>query len=184
MGDTYAQAQKVITELAARDFTKHVLTVEGPGEWRCGEPDTVIMSFRILCRPGMVVVWGDLGEWVLRHSDRDSLGWLRGAVRSPDYVLQKVKAGERLRFYAADAMASLDDPETIESWGADVVEKIREALPVVEDLTQERWLDACYNAPLDDPPREEYPTESALWLIELLRKFVALEAKAAEGTTR
>lgn len=177
MGDTYAEVRKDIATFAARDFAQHVLAVEGPNEWRCGKAGTVISSFRILCRPGMVAVWGDMGEWILRHSDKDSLGWLRGAVRSPGYLLSKVKAGEHLRFYAADAMASLDDPETVESWGADVIEKIREALPVIDELTQEKWLDACYSAPLDDPPIEEYPTESAIWLVELLRKFVALEAE-------
>lgn len=173
----YAETEACVRETAAEEFAAHVLTVEGPNEWRVGKPGTGIYAFRVLCRPYMVAVWGDLGEWILRISARESLAWLRGSVRSLDYLLSKVQAGERLTFYAADAVAMLDDPETVESWGVDRVAKIREGIEWADPLTQEKWLEACRDADLDDPPLVEYPTSGALWLIESLRKFVALEAE-------
>lgn len=45
--------------------------------------------------PGAVILYGDVGEAILRHSDRDSLGWLRRAASNeeyPDYLLSKVEA--------------------------------------------------------------------------------------------
>ena len=174
---TYAEAKATIERLAAESFVSHELTHEGPQEWRCGRKGSVIYSFRILFRPGMIAVWGDLGEWILRHSDRDSLGWLRGAVSSPDYLLSKVQAGERLAFYADEAVAHLKAPETAEGWGTDRVAKISEEVEWADPLTQEKWLVACSDAGLDDPPLMEYPSSSALWLVELLRKFVSLEAE-------
>lgn len=178
MGETFADVQKDIARFAAEAFVDHVLTVEGPNEWRCGKAGTVIMSFRILCRTGMVAVWGDLGEWVLRHGDKDSVRWLRGAVRSPDYLLEKVKAGEKERFYVADAEKLLADPETDEYWGEGVVAKVRESLESRwgDEMTRDEWYEAWSDAGADEPPGADYPREAALWLVEMLRKFVELEA--------
>lgn len=178
MADRFADVQKDIARFAAEGFVDHVLTVEGPSEWRCGKPGTGIMAFRVLCRPGMIAVWGDLGEWVLRVSDRNPVPWIRGAVRSPGYLLEKVKAGERKRFYPADAMALLDDPDTAESYGADVVEKVREELGSMwgDEATAAEWYMAWSNAGADEPPDCEDMCEAALWLVEMLRKFVDLEA--------
>jgi len=176
---TYAETKSTVERLAADAFARHVLTQEGPGEWRCGREGTVIHSSRVLLRPGMVAVWGDLGEWILRHGDRDSLGWLRGAVKSPDYLLEKVRAGKRSEFYPDDALAWLRSDEAVEAYGKDRVAKAREALEDFDSgpFSQDRWFDACYGAAcMDDPPRFEYPCASALWLVALLRKFVALEA--------
>lgn len=178
MADTYAATVECIKRLAAESFTTHELTQEGPQEWRCGRKGTSAYSFRILFRPGMIAVWGDLGEWILRHSDRESLAWLRGAVRSPDYMLEKVQAGEKERFYPADALAWLASSEAVEMYGTDLVSAARKALDFDDgfSLTAETWATACFEAGMDDPPRFMYPCERALWLVELLRKFVSLEA--------
>lgn len=181
MGDTYAEVAASIKGMAAEAFVGHALTSEGPGEWRFGRPGTVIYSSRVLFRPGTIIVWGDLGEWVLRHGNKDSLGWLRGAVQSPDYLLEKVRAGKRERFYPADAAKLLKDPETEESWGAARVARVREELNGWRggDFTEEDWAREWYEAGADEVPNVRYPCESALWLIELLRAFVAAEAALA-----
>lgn len=178
MSDRFADVQKDIARHAAGEFADHVLTVEGPSEWRCGKPGTGIMAFRVLCRPGMVAIWGDLGEWVLRVSDRNPVPWIRGAVRSPDYLLEKVQAGEKLCFYPSDALALLDDPDTAETWGADIVERVREELGSMwgEESTRDEWYMAWSSAGADEPPDCDYPSRGALWLVEMLRKFVDLEA--------
>lgn len=177
MSETFADVRKDIATFAARDFADHALTVEGPNEWRCGKAGTVIMSFRILCRPGMVVVWGDLGEWVLRPSGRGTVAWLRGAVDSPDYLLSKIAAGKKERFYVAEAEKLLADPETAEYWGEGVVAKVRESLESRwgDEMTRDEWYQAWSDAGADEPPGADYPCEAALWLVEMLRKFVALE---------
>lgn len=105
--EPFKEVEATIKRLAAESFKDHVLKDVGPGEFYLGKPGTSCYSFRLLFRPGMVCVWGDLGEWVLRHADRNSVGWFRGATDSPDYLLSKVQAGEKEEFYPADALAHL-----------------------------------------------------------------------------
>ena len=175
---TYTDTKATVRRLAVELFADHALIKEGAREWRCGRKGTVVYSARILFRPGMIAVWGDLGEWILRHGDSDSIGWLRGAISSPDYLLSKVQAGEKERFYPDDALAWLRSEDAVHTYGRQKIEVARESLDLYEpfSLTIEQWLRACYEAEMDDPPRFEKPCESALWLVELLRKFVALEA--------
>ena len=186
MADTYAETVALVAELSKKSFADHKLTLEGPNEWRCGKPFTVIYSFRVLLRPGAVVVWGDLGEWILRHGDNDSLGWLRDAVHSSDYLLEKVQASKRPveEFYAADALALLKNVSEIEdNHGPVVAQKVVEELEGEDafSLTFEGWNRAWFDAGADEWNRVEYPSASSLWLVELLRKFVALESVSAGG---
>ena len=73
--------------MAEENSAEHVLCVLRKDEWRCAKPGTGIYSFVVLLRPGVVAMWGDLGEYVLRHSGEDSLVWLRRAVTDPGYLL-------------------------------------------------------------------------------------------------
>lgn len=83
----------VITQLAAESFAGHVLVPSAsvPGAWRCGRPGDSMHSFHVLVGPGLAVFWGDLGEFVLRHSDPSGAHWLLTAG-SRDYVLEKLSA--------------------------------------------------------------------------------------------
>lgn len=173
--ETYEQVCKTIEALAAESFTKHVATPRGPGEWRFGAPGTNMYCSRVILRPGAVIVYGDIGEWILRISDSEPLAWLRGSVRSKDYLLGKIKAGELTRFYAPDALAWLDetcaDDEDERSRRAKVKGNLNEYR--YDELVLHEWAMACHEADYDDPPYHEYPTEGALWLHAMLRAFVA-----------
>lgn len=121
---TYA----AIEALALEAFEKHKLTPSSTDNtWTLRNPESVFYGFAVHFEPGMVVLWGDLGEFVLRHSDRDSLTWLLDCGRGNgpddrafdggeycDYLLSKVRAseGDRREFMIDDAHRFLDDWET------------------------------------------------------------------------
>ncbi len=115
---TERQHRDLIASLAAEALKDHVLTRRPDGSWCCGNPNgSSNYQFSIFFAPGMVAVWGDLGEFVLRHSDGDSLAWLLRAAKDgayPDYLLGKIAAlkGEPEGFHYAEAMAHLAERET------------------------------------------------------------------------
>ena len=78
-----------VAKLAKEAFKDHKLHQEGPGRWFCAKPGTGIYSFHVACFNGCVVLYGDVGELILRPSDKDSLAWLCDAIDSMDYVLGK-----------------------------------------------------------------------------------------------
>lgn len=82
-----------ITEVARESLANHRLVpeqTEGPVRmWYCGEPGTGIYSFRVIAAPFMILVYGDIGDYMLQASERDLIPWLRGAVKSEHYLISK-----------------------------------------------------------------------------------------------
>lgn len=129
---------ETIEKLALRSFAKHELverhslpsksTSGEPapfiGTFRVGEKNSSIYAFLIHVDTAVVCVWGDLGEYVLRHNDGDSLRWLLDAGCGPnaedgahycDYFLSKVRAidhqSRTREFMIDDARAFVDQWE-------------------------------------------------------------------------
>lgn len=105
---TYEGTLASIRQMVARDFSNHVLEVTGPQEYWCHRPGTGTNSFRVIVRPGMVCIYGDLGEAIFRGGEGSgnqggTLGWLKRAVRSPHYLDEKLQPG-REQFYPNDAL--------------------------------------------------------------------------------
>lgn len=185
MSDTYAQTRATVARLAKDDFAKHEvrsLAVIRGGEWVCKAPGTGICAYTVICRPCYVIVYGDLGDWVLQHSDRDSLGWVLRISPDVHYLVEKIRAGDGLEFYPADALEDLrgelksDDPNT-RAFAQKFMRSLREELgssdPQPEDMAEHHWHAAYYDAGGDEAPRHKYPGARALWLYEALRFFAA-----------
>lgn len=109
---TRKSAEATIEHLAKDAFADHELTPskETPGAWRCGVAGSSLYWFSVLVSPGYAFIFGDIGDFVLRHSDPSGLHWLLTAG-SRDYVLGKVSAsGEPKReFMLGDALDTLDE---------------------------------------------------------------------------
>jgi len=159
---------------ALDDFRNHELSQLPCGDWRCGRRHSCISSFRVILRPGFVFVYGDVGDWILQHSDADSLAWLRGAVGSPDYLLGKVRAGKEDWFYEGDVVSFLEDQIKQDIAGAaEILDGVREAIDCgtfdrnawYELLAERDWEreDACVGTG---------PAPSMFWLVEALKWFV------------
>lgn len=141
----------VIEKLATDAFKEHTLVVSRAlpsvshsgkpapfvGTFRLGQPGTSVYAVYIHVDTCVVAIWGDLGEFLVRHADGDSLGWLTSCGTSDqhpdgggfcDYFLGKVRASDESRreFMIDDARAFLDHWETevkneyrVESTGED-----------------------------------------------------------------
>lgn len=193
MATTSAAVAKQAAEFAAKSFAGHVLKSEG-AHWLCGRPGSSSYSFRVYLPPGAVIVWGDIGEATILHSDRDSLGWLtRAAGRGeyPDYCLGKVAAlsGDKREFFSGDAHAYLTERL---AEAVDDHDRLRweEASRAFRDAVDERnhdseraaWFATWSEQGLDDPPLCDGWSSTALWIWHALVTFVRLHA-AAEALT-
>lgn len=196
MATTSADTARSIAHQAAKAFAGHALTQEGP-HWRCGRPGDSSYSFRLYAPPGAVIVWGDLGECVLRHADSDSPGWLvRAAGRDeyPDYCLGKIEAldGEKREFYVGDAKAYIRERlRDARGENGDVDTQERDRWKAVardfgtglDDFDSERaaWRTACIENGVDDPPDCYGWSSSALWIWHALVTFVRLHQLPVMG---
>jgi hypothetical protein len=194
LNKTSAEHAQLISDLARSAFANHVLENERGGSWRCGNKDgSSIYEFRVRFDVGMVVVWGDLGEFVLRHSDDKSLAWFV-TVGARDYLLGKVRAcdGGKKRFCYGDAIAHLDqmvteaendrdeDGELTPTAKATMldVEHVRAEMAGVEhdnsDEQYRAWCEAWDDLGDWDPPSCAAWEPHMLWLWEMREKFRTL----------
>ena len=137
--ETRDERRASYARMAATDFKDHFLTQDNERQWHVGVPGTGIMSFRVLTPPGAVILYGDIGELILRPHGRDSLGWLRTSPHL-DYVLGKTPyLLQRKVFLIEEARA--------------YIAEMRAETPLVA-ITADRLEEAMEDARLDDPPSE------------------------------
>ncbi len=177
--------RKMIADMAAQEFAAHVLKPEGEGRWYCGKPGTGMYHFRVLTAPFAIIVYGDIGECILRCSDRDALGWLRSAVHDepgteghPDYVLSKVEAGKSApkEFLAELAMEELG--RLREDGRADIAGAIEEDLKhhYGADLAipDSPWAQTVFRESYHEHAQTAEVPECADWSSTMLRIHHAL----------
>jgi len=96
-GDTIAGTREKIAQNAKRSFAKHRLDVIEPDrQWRCWDGESGFYAFRVAVLPGIILIWGDLGTMVVDAGPSYDLGWLRGALRSRNYLLEKCSLEQRV----------------------------------------------------------------------------------------
>lgn len=108
---TKKENRATIATIAGESLAGHAITpeqTEGPVRmWYCGRKGTGMYSYRVIAAPGMLLVYGDVGDYMLQANDRDLIPWLRGAIKSENYVIGKmVHKGEV--FLPDEAVALLD----------------------------------------------------------------------------
>lgn len=148
-----------------------------PHVFRCSSPGTNSYSFTVVLSPGTICVWGDLGEWILRHSDHDSYSWLTGAVNSPQYMISKIRAGEGNVFNPDEAIRMLN------SWKEDekscpypdwVMREVCNYLEDMDGMSEDIWHLAWREAGADEVNPCLFPSCGALWLIQAMKCFIRL----------
>lgn len=157
-------------EDAERDFADHLLVEEAPGRWRCNRPGTMIYGFWVLVAPFHIIVIGDIGDLILRCSDRNSLAWLRISVDSHDYVLGKAQWEDK-EFRPEQACAHLAELRASEDERDHAL-----ADAIDEDWDGETgasWDEACHKHWHGfDFPRCRDHSWRRYYLVEALRWFV------------
>lgn len=79
--------------MAAQAFRDHQVEVRLSNGvyrvFRCGRPGSSICAFWVATTPGMLFVYGDVGELVVSRT-YDMLAWAKSAIRDPNYFAEKV----------------------------------------------------------------------------------------------
>lgn len=199
--------RETVARLAVSAFAPHVLTAVRPGMWKVARPDRWMHGFYLLTGPGMLMVYGDIEEAVLRMTEPEDgvIPWLRGALQSRDYLFSKLRSPTELRgwkaFYPDDALAWVaeqvttatadvkDDPAGEGGWAR---RRVRQATQLDRDarvahaaceLHQHAWLELVTEAGYDDCYNVGVGWSSAAhWTAEALACFVRLHDMAAQVT--
>lgn len=115
LNDTTMARRSKTADMASGVFKEHVLTPRAEKTWICRKIGSPFYAFSVHVEPGMVVLWGDIGDFVFRHNGspaEDTLSWfVASAMSDDDYLLRKIvaMAGPRERFCYGDAIAHLDE---------------------------------------------------------------------------
>lgn len=88
-----------IRAAAEAAFADHAIEQRRPGVWRCAKPGTWHMGFHVAELPGAIAIWGDIGSMLVDPAGAGyDVEWLRGSIRSMDYVLSKATRVHQTRF--------------------------------------------------------------------------------------
>jgi hypothetical protein len=192
MSDTLAAARQQIAEMAAESFKDHVITPEGEGRWRCKRPGTGMYSFRVVTLPGAVVVYGDVGDALLKvsyYTTADIVAWLRGSYAQWGYVAGKLLFREALtEFYPGDALQfaaecaaayAADDTSQAAVRNRDFAADVQ-ALHARSELNEHEWHEVVEEYGLDCDAHAVGTGWSShvFWTCEALACFVRLHDAA------
>lgn len=178
------QRDKHYREVAATAFKDHVLTVEWQGPenhcaWRCRKPGDSAYAFQVVTMPGWVMVRGDIGEMMWERAE-NMLAWVRGAIDSTEYFLEKVPHSFKKTEYDEDVAADWvaeEIKEAARDRGTPIeerrsrIESLREAALLISD-GEYAFLGECYGRELFDgcdAPNLRLPTNTFFWTREALR---------------
>jgi hypothetical protein len=103
-------------EKASKDlFKDHIIIPEqenGPIRmWLCQNKNkSNDLHFRVVSGPGLLAVYGDIGQGMLRIYGSDTVSWIRGAKNSIDYVIEKMVNVQKV-FMPGEALALINDAD-------------------------------------------------------------------------
>lgn len=179
--DSAKAVQRSVAILASDAHMNFEVKSDGESQWRCHEPGRRRHSFCLLTRPGVIVMWGDIGEYVWRVPSSDALGWCLAQGRAegdhPDYFLSKLSAarGPTKTFYSGDALSYAEEriADGDERW-----KEVRSAFVTLRKEYPEEtsWAMACRAQGIADPPSCAGWTSTALWSWYAIRTFARLLA--------
>ncbi len=181
--ETSKVVREQIAGFARDSFKNHVCELvagEPVPVFKCSEPGTWHCGFFVAFPPGAIVFYGDIGEASVFEPRcgggvAGRIAWLRGAVGSPSYLLEKRQGAVVEDFYAGDVDSLLRERESeLRADGIDfdhsgVWQALRE-----DEYSPEECGRELYDAGLADDGVPGYgPSASVIWTIEALRWFVA-----------
>ncbi len=174
-----ASEQKRIEAAAVTEFASHFITEEARNglfrTWRCQQPGTGIMAFRITTLPECLIVTGDVGDLIVRrHGSQDMIPWCRGSIHSLGYFAEKVPNNititefdtDVLNEWAREELADRGDDLDIDS--REMLEELADACEITEQEAFERM---CEYVDWEFPNLRRYSVRF-LWCREAIRWFV------------
>ena len=184
MSETIKQHRDSIISIAKEAFKDHCLTseqTEGPVcMWLCHQLGTGVYHFRVIAAPGFMAVYGDVGDGMLMMYDKDPIPWLRGAIKSPDYLLKKVLK-KQTKFFLSEAEGLLQDMIDTSETTEELTENTNRVNKIEDNWakeieSEEEFARALWSAGEDTEMVEravDYSSDD-LWTVECLKKFIEL----------
>ncbi|KKL78020.1 hypothetical protein LCGC14_2029010 [marine sediment metagenome] len=158
MKNTSEAHRKRIEEYADNAFKDHVLECKVDDDvaqvWYCGRPGgSSVYHFYVAFIPHAVVVYGDIGDMLIRPGWNRGLGWLRGALHDGkdkyfNYMLGKVPGKHaRMEFRSGDVIESLvecvkDDESFIEET-QNILDDWAEQIVFTSEGLEQAWHEAA-----------------------------------------
>ncbi len=148
-----------IETVMPKAYADHVMTKVNDCTWRCGRADGGSQyHFFVVISPHCIVVYGDIGEMIIRPGWNRGIGWLRGCLDdgkrdSFHYMLSKVPMPHRQEvFMPGDVIAECIEHGNEPDYGEG--KQVQEALDDWADHIEcedprESWYTAASNAGLD-----------------------------------
>lgn len=184
---TEKEERKAVAQLAVGAFSSHVLTAVRPGLWKCAAPNSWVHGFFVSTMPGAIALYGDTPDALLRvypcATDQAAVEWLRGAVNSPCYLLEKITAKEAWRvFFAGDALRFLRDLVHDEDSRFIPVLTSAEEIHECCELGREKWAELMFDYCVDDAyDAGDGWGASAWWVVEAFRTFIRLHDASVDA---
>lgn len=190
INDTTEAHEEQIGNIFPGVFSNHMLAPivdsEHASVWCCADPESSNMHFYIAIVPHAILVYGDLGEMILRPGWNRGIGWLRGALHEGDatvtgfgYLLGKVPLPHRqISFMPGDAIAEVLDSVATQGYALDEMQELLDDwADRIDDGSsiEDSWYAAASNADLDCEwfsGHQDYDSEM-YWCAHALRWFVA-----------
>lgn len=151
--------------------------------WLCHRPGSGMYHFRVVAGPGMLLVYGDVGDHMLQNHDKDMVKWLvDGAVNSTEYLISKFTHRPKV-FFSHEAMLLLNsmvddafDDHEREYMGNIRAEVLDGWSPDTESGDGHDFAKAFYGAGGDiECVNQTFDYDSDVyWTVECLKKFVEL----------
>lgn len=151
--------------------------------WLCRRPGSGMYHFRVVAGPGMLLVYGDVGNHILQNHDKDMVKWLvDGAVNSTEYLIGKFVHRPEVFFpYEATLLLNSMVDEAFDDREREYMDNLRAKVFDEWSLEMESrdghdFAKAFYEAGGD----VEYISQTfdydsdVYWTVECLKKFVEL----------
>ena len=139
-------------------------------------PKSRLYSFTLgFFNDGTITFTGDIGDYILKVSDADSLNWLISTMNSEripiDYITSKIVAGKKFDWYEEDLKEYLkqnkelseDDPDKLPNEIVDYY---------YTDYSKEEFIEAMYNWNAEACDMFERPSFGAILMICAMKWFV------------
>lgn len=184
-----------IKTVMPKSYARHIMSKISECVWRCGRSDSSNYHFFVALLPHCIVVYGDVGEMIIRPGWNRGIGWLRGCLNdgktdSFHYMFSKVPGPHRQEvFMPGDAIEECieygDNPDN------EAAEQIQKALDEwaerigYNEDPRESWYAAASEADLDCEWYAGYNDYSSemYWCAYALQWFTAAWVKENPDAT-
>lgn len=168
-------SDRIYNEVCTRQtFDGHEITRERFGVWHCGKKNTNNLSFYVVLAPGMLMLYGDIGEIIFLPYAKNALQWAGSdtfRAEYPYYPMTKLSPQMREKEFLPE-----EATDWIKQWIREArkqgdKEEVRGYIKMARDWKEQlhdseceaetAWYALCQDHGVDDPPScRDFPSRT------------------------